>query len=94
MHLKNLVITLVICFKFASSDSHQNHVYASTNELQNLQRKFIHFLRRIGHKNVTIVQRLNVEEPIEAFVFLRTLFVDFTKEFARFKKTLIINQVI
>ena len=70
MHLKNFVILLVFCFKLAPSVCQQNQLYASTNDLQNLQLKIVHFLQQIGHEKVSIFEELNVEDPIEAFMLL------------------------
>ena len=93
MHLKNFVMSLVFCFQLAPSVCQQNHVYASTIDLQNLQLKFINFLQQIGHKKVSIFEELNVEDPTEAFMFLRYLLSDLSKVFKRFQKSLIKNQV-
>ena len=93
MHLKNFVMSLVFCFQLAPSVCQQNHVYASTNDLQNLQLKIVHFLQQIGHEKVSIIEELNVEDPTEAFMFLRYLLSDLSKIFKRFQKSMIKNQV-
>jgi hypothetical protein len=76
------------------NDATENQLYASTQDLANFQQNFVKFLKQIKKENFDVLERLEVDNAAQGFVFLRSVLSDFPQQLSMFGKRSRKTQVI
>lgn len=81
-----LVFVNVSLTKAVDNDETENQLYASTQDLANFQQNFVKFLKQIKNENIDVLERLEVDNAAQGFVFLRSVLSDFPQQLSMFEK--------
>ncbi len=80
--------------KAVDNDETENQLYASTQDLANFQQNFVKFLKQIKKEDFDVLERLEVDNAAQGFVFLRSVLSDFPQQLSMFEKKSRKTQVI
>ena len=88
-----LIFVNVSLTRESDDDKTENHLYASIQDLITFQQNFVKFLKQIKTENFHVLERLEVDNAVQGFVFLRSVLTDFSQQLSMFKKKLRRTQV-